>query len=171
MAFFACLVLFWSLQKFSQANCEVQNVRCFLIYTDSFSLWLVSWDHVNHSLCSRCANSFSWAPTMWMARIQRKVSVHGWHPLPLLQTFTSWGKTPHYYIYMNLNRNEVEQISDPDSLLFSICRFQELDLSKEAFLFNDTPKEPEWMLAVYKGLHPDAKYALVRTSSALSPMT
>ncbi len=45
------------------------------------------------------------------------------------------------------------------------------DLSKEAFLFNDTPKEPEWMLAVYKGLHPDAKYALVRTSSAFSPMT
>lgn len=72
---------------------------------------------------------------------------------------------------MNLNSNEVEQISDPDSLLFSICRFQELDLSKEAFLFNETPKEPEWMLAVYKGLHPDAKYALVRTSSALSPMT
>ncbi|XP_073727930.1 type II inositol 1,4,5-trisphosphate 5-phosphatase isoform X2 [Misgurnus anguillicaudatus] len=45
---------------------------------------------------------------------------------------------------------------------FYLLGFQELDLSKEAFLFNDTPKEPEWMLAVYKGLHPDAKYALVK---------
>uniref|UniRef100_A0A8C2FYJ2 phosphoinositide 5-phosphatase n=1 Tax=Cyprinus carpio TaxID=7962 RepID=A0A8C2FYJ2_CYPCA len=45
---------------------------------------------------------------------------------------------------------------------FYLVAFQELDLSKEAFLFNDTPKEPEWMLAVYKGLHPDAKYALVK---------
>ncbi|KAJ8405093.1 hypothetical protein AAFF_G00330140 [Aldrovandia affinis] len=40
--------------------------------------------------------------------------------------------------------------------------FQELDLSKEAFLFNDTPKEQDWRKAVGEGLHPGAKYALVK---------
>ncbi|KAJ8290193.1 hypothetical protein GJAV_G00009790 [Gymnothorax javanicus] len=40
--------------------------------------------------------------------------------------------------------------------------FQELDLSKEAFLFNDTPREQDWRKAVSDGLHPGAKYALVK---------
>ncbi|XP_022906082.2 type II inositol 1,4,5-trisphosphate 5-phosphatase [Onthophagus taurus] len=43
--------------------------------------------------------------------------------------------------------------------------FQELDLSKEAFLFNDSPREAEWEKAVMASTHPDAKYrrlALIR---------
>ncbi|KAJ8669739.1 hypothetical protein QAD02_000998 [Eretmocerus hayati] len=43
--------------------------------------------------------------------------------------------------------------------------FQELDLSKEAFLFNDTPREEEWRQVVTRSLHPKARYeqvALVR---------
>uniref|UniRef100_UPI00398F3040 type II inositol 1,4,5-trisphosphate 5-phosphatase n=1 Tax=Pristiophorus japonicus TaxID=55135 RepID=UPI00398F3040 len=40
--------------------------------------------------------------------------------------------------------------------------FQEIDLSKEAFLFNDTPKEEEWFIAVTESLHQMAKYAKIK---------
>ncbi|XP_045474046.1 inositol polyphosphate 5-phosphatase OCRL [Harmonia axyridis] len=39
--------------------------------------------------------------------------------------------------------------------------FQEIDLSKEAFLFNDTPREAEWEKMVYDGVHSKAKYRTV----------
>lgn len=39
--------------------------------------------------------------------------------------------------------------------------FQELDLSKEAFLFNDTPREEEWRQVVAKYLHPKGSYEIV----------
>ncbi|KAH0812868.1 hypothetical protein GEV33_009923 [Tenebrio molitor] len=39
--------------------------------------------------------------------------------------------------------------------------FQEIDLSKEAFLFNDTPREAEWQKYVMDGVHSKAKYKSV----------
>ncbi|XP_065582662.1 type II inositol 1,4,5-trisphosphate 5-phosphatase-like [Artemia franciscana] len=40
--------------------------------------------------------------------------------------------------------------------------FQELYLSKEAYVFMDTPKEEEWLRTVLRGIHPKAKYRKVK---------
>ena len=40
--------------------------------------------------------------------------------------------------------------------------FQELDLSKEAFVFLESIKEEEWMRAVQTGLHKGGDYVLVK---------
>ena len=40
---------------------------------------------------------------------------------------------------------------------------QELDLSKEAFLFMESGKEDEWRAIVEVSLHPGARYSRVQT--------
>lgn len=40
--------------------------------------------------------------------------------------------------------------------------FQELDLSKEAYIFNDPTKEQEWLHLCHRSLHHKAKYVLIK---------
>ena len=43
-------------------------------------------------------------------------------------------------------------------------RFQELDLSREAFIFSESSKEAEWQEAVRQYLHPKGRYRKVSIS-------
>lgn len=51
---------------------------------------------------------------------------------------------------------------DPVPPDFYVIGFQELDLSKEAYLFTDTPKEEEWLEAVKAGLNSSVNYKMVK---------
>ena len=44
-----------------------------------------------------------------------------------------------------------------------LLRFQELDLSKNAYIFTDSVREEEWYHRVKDALHPAARYKRVRS--------
>ncbi|KAH6928558.1 hypothetical protein HPB50_016895 [Hyalomma asiaticum] len=52
--------------------------------------------------------------------------------------------------------------ADPEPPQLYAVGFQELDLSKEALLFTDSPREEEWLRAVALGLHSGCRYRLVK---------
>ncbi|CAG2120186.1 unnamed protein product, partial [Medioppia subpectinata] len=51
---------------------------------------------------------------------------------------------------------------DPNPPDMYAIGFQELDLSRETFLFNETPKEEMWLKACREALHPKESYELVQ---------
>ena len=79
-----------------------------------------------------------------------------------IQNFTifigTWnvnGQSPNGHV-----RDWLAADKDPPDVY--VVGFQELDLSKEAFVFNESPKEDEWLQTVMASLHSGAKYEKVK---------
>lgn len=73
-----------------------------------------------------------------------------------ISTFNVNGKFPK----VSLGDNWLN--SDPNPPDIYAIGFQELDLSREAYFFSDTPREEEWLKAVVVSLHIKAEYIKVK---------
>ena len=71
--------------------------------------------------------------------------------------------------HMNNTLSQLQQLEMNMVILF--LQLQELDLSKEAFMYTESSKEEEWTTIVKASLHPGAKYTKVESIRLVSPLT
>ena len=70
---------------------------------------------------------------------------------------------------MNNTLRQLQPLEMNGVIIF--LQLQELDLSKEAFMYTESSKEEEWTTIVKASLHPGAKYTKVESIRLVSPLT